>query len=125
VAEDNRTNQVVALKMLERLGYEAEAVPNGREAVAAVASDLYDLVLMDCQMPEMDGYEATRRIRALPGAPARLPVIAMTANAMQGDREVCLNAGMSDYIAKPVVFAELRRILDRWLPADSGQSAVA
>jgi CheY-like chemotaxis protein len=125
VAEDNRTNQVVALKMLERLGYEAEAVPNGREAVAAVASDAYDLILMDCQMPEMDGYEATRRIRALPGAAARLPVIAMTANAMQGDREVCLNAGMSDYIAKPVVFAELRRILDRWLPADSGQSAVA
>ena len=126
VAEDNRTNQVVALKMLERLGYDAEAVPDGKRALAALDSGLYDLVLMDCQMPEMDGFEATRAYRqAKADAPSRMPIVALTANAMKGDRETCLAAGMNDYLAKPVVFAELARVLARWLPADARESAVA
>jgi PAS domain S-box-containing protein len=117
LAEDNRVNQLVALKMLERLGFRADAVANGREAVAALEAAPYDLVLMDCQMPEVDGFEATRRIRALPGPRRDVPVVALTANAMRGDREECLSAGMNDYVAKPVVFDVLARVVDRWLPA--------
>ena len=126
VAEDNRTNQAVALKMLARLGCQAQAVTNGLEALAALDAGHYDLVLMDCQMPQKDGYDATRRIRqaTAPGH-QRVPVIAMTANAMQGDRERCLAAGMNDYISKPVAFGELARVLDRWLPSSAGETAVA
>jgi PAS domain S-box-containing protein len=126
LAEDNRTNQLVALKMLQRLGYTADAVMNGREAVAAIEAKPYDLVLMDCQMPEMDGFEATRRIRALDGRGRQVTVVAMTANAMKGDREMCLSAGMNDYVAKPVVIETLGRVLQHWLPADrDGGSAAA
>jgi PAS domain S-box-containing protein len=124
VAEDNRTNQLVALKMLQRLGLDADAVANGREALAALESASYSLVLMDCQMPEMDGFEATRRIREGAAATRDLPVIAMTANAMKGDREECLAAGMNDYVAKPVAIAALAAVLKRWLPA-SDRPAVA
>lgn len=106
IAEDNHINQKVALKMLERMGYRADVVSNGAEAVEAVGRQVYDVVLMDVQMPEMDGIEATRRIAA--GPPARQPrIIAMTANVMEEDRERCLAAGMQDFLRKPVSVKEL------------------
>lgn len=120
LAEDNITNQQVALGMLKKLGLRADAVANGAEAIKAVQSLPYDLVLMDIQMPELDGLEATRRIRALNNSACRadVPIIAMTANAMQGDRELCLRAGMNDYISKPVNPKTLAEKLDKWLPKE-------
>jgi signal transduction histidine kinase/DNA-binding response OmpR family regulator len=102
VAEDNRVNQMLAAALLQKLGHRVDVVGNGIEAVNAVRSIPYDLVLMDVSMPEMDGLEATRRIRRLDCEAARLPIVAMTANAMKGDRETCLEAGMNDYVSKPI-----------------------
>ena len=117
IAEDNPTNQLVAVGILSKLGLRADVVANGREAVAALRNKPYDLVLMDVQMPEMDGLEATRAIRAVGsgGLDPNIPIIAMTAHAMQGDRELCLDAGMDDYIAKPVSPAALSALLEKWL----------
>jgi CheY-like chemotaxis protein len=116
VAEDNPVNQRVVLGLLAKLGHRADAVRNGLEAVKAVESGTYDLVLMDCQMPELDGFEATRRIRRLSGRCANVPIVALTANAMQGDRERCLEVGMNDYLAKPVDVGRLAAALQRFLP---------
>ena len=113
VAEDNAINQRVAVRMLERMGYRADTVATGIEALHAIAATPYDAVLMDCQMPEMDGYEASRKIRER--FTAALPIIAMTANAMEGDRERCLAAGMDDYLPKPVRQEDLAKMLDRWI----------
>jgi len=121
LVEDNRINQMVAQGILENLGLHADIAANGIEALHSIksASDdsLYDLVLMDCQMPEMDGYEATKQIRAGKAGSknSNVPIIAMTANAMQGDREICLVAGMSDYLAKPIAPNELCKKLNQWL----------
>ncbi|MCF3650369.1 response regulator [Synoicihabitans lomoniglobus] len=113
LVEDNTVNQKVALRFLDRLGYRADAVGNGLEAVAAVESRRFDLVLMDLQMPEMDGFEASREIRRKFPAEHQPKIIALTANALQGDREDCLAAGMDDYITKPVKLHELSEVIRR------------
>ena len=134
LAEDNVVNQKVAVRMLQKTGYRVDVVENGQEAVKAVGLTSYDLVLMDCQMPEMDGLEATRKIREMasvkreakqktssdplpltPHAPPRVPIIALTANALSGDREICLEAGMDDFLTKPVRIEELETMIGKWL----------
>ena len=115
VAEDNPTNQRVATLMLRRIGMSVDVVANGIEALEAIDRIAYDLVFMDCQMPEMDGFEATRRLRSSGSARAGMPVIALTANATEDDRRLCLDAGMSEHIAKPVRDEDLRRVLGRYL----------
>jgi len=117
VAEDNLTNQIVARGMLEKLGANVDIAVNGKEALFALEQFHFDMVLMDCQMPMMDGYEATRKIRDPQSSVKNhdIPIVAMTANAMQGDREKCIAAGMDDYISKPVDPAKLKSILKSWL----------
>lgn len=121
LAEDHSVNQTVALEILRKLGCRANAVSNGLEAIEALSAAPYDLVLMDCQMPEVDGFEATRRIRGgSSGAKnPRVPIIALTANAMRGDRERCLAAGMNDYLSKPIRPPELLMALERWTCTES------
>ncbi|MBA3848026.1 MAG: response regulator, partial [Planctomycetes bacterium] len=128
VAEDNPVNQRLTVSQLAKLGLESDVVGNGLEALGAIGCLAYDAVLMDCQMPEMDGYEATTVLRqreAAAGSARRMPVIAMTANAMVGDREQCLAAGMDDYVAKPVRVEMLAAALARWLPAGDAAAPVA
>lgn len=117
LAEDNPVNQAVALGVLKKLGYQADVAKNGLEALAALSRTPYHLVLMDCQMPEMDGFEAASAIRSATAdvLDPTVPIIAMTANAMQGDRELCLKAGMSDYLSKPVRQDLLKQMLEKWL----------
>jgi CheY-like chemotaxis protein len=117
IAEDNRTNQMVAAGMLAMNGCVCEFAADGVEAVRAAQRDRFDLILMDCSMPEMDGYEATAHIRLAEQALGRrTPLIAMTANTQIGDAEKCLAAGMDDYLAKPITLVELRHKLEKWLP---------
>ncbi|AGX86646.1 signal transduction histidine kinase [Candidatus Symbiobacter mobilis CR] len=122
VAEDNPTNQRVTLHMLSKLGHHADAVGNGLEVLQVLATIPHDLVLMDCQMPEMDGYEATRKIRAAGShvLQPRIPIVALTADAMPGTRDKALAAGMDDYLAKPISPMALAEALVRWLPKDDG-----
>jgi signal transduction histidine kinase/CheY-like chemotaxis protein len=120
VAEDNIINRKVAIKLLEKLNCRADIAANGLEVMESLEKARYDLIFMDCQMPEMDGLEAARRIRALGNGHSQIRIVAMTANAMQGDRERCLEAGMNDYIAKPVKLDDLRRAVDDAAAAKNG-----
>jgi CheY-like chemotaxis protein len=115
LAEDNRTNQVVGRRLLEKLGHSVEIANDGAEALALLARNRFDAVLMDCQMPDIDGYMATRQIRdgQVPGLDRRVPIIAITAYAMPSDRERCIAAGMDDYVSKPVSLEELSATLER------------
>ncbi len=126
VAEDNPVNQRVASHMLNKLGYRCDIASNGQEAVAMLAQLPYDLVLMDCQMPEMDGYSATRAIRQREESGNRhTPIIAMTANAMREDRARCLDAGMDGFIPKPIALEELETAMECWIPSDAKPGAEA
>ncbi len=125
VAEDNSTNQFALLKILEKMGYRADGVADGKEVLDALRLLPYDLVLMDCQMPQMDGFEATRKLRILEAPYRRIPVIAITANAIKGDREKCLAAGMNDYLSKPVHRKQLAAMLERWLPDASKDAPIS
>lgn len=129
VVEDNSVNQKLAVRMLEKLGYRPDLVENGQEALAALDAGAYDAVLMDCQMPVMDGFEATATIRRQEAAGKRyvgaghLPIIAVTANAMQGDRERCLAAGMDAYLSKPIKLEDVKTTLARWIAAPASEEA--
>lgn len=122
LVEDNRINAMMAEEMLDKIGFETTLAENGRLAVDAVADDTFAMILMDCQMPEMDGFEATRIIAAKmkAGELKRIPIVAVTANAMPGDREKCLESGMDDYLAKPLRMKTLKKTIDHWLSADLG-----
>jgi CheY-like chemotaxis protein len=114
VADDDPTARTLAARMLQRIGYESDVVEDGLQAVQAVQDKPYCAVLMDCQMPRMDGYQATRTIRQLTGREGEVPVIALTANAMEGDDMACMVAGMDDYLAKPVNPKKLAEVLAKW-----------
>jgi signal transduction histidine kinase/CheY-like chemotaxis protein len=114
LAEDNPVNQKIAVRQLKKLGYDVEVAANGREALAAFDRQAFDVILMDCLMPEMDGYQATREIREREREDVHTPIIAMTASAMEGDREKCFSAGMDDYVSKPFSPDALAEVLERW-----------
>jgi CheY-like chemotaxis protein len=116
LVEDNPTNQIMETGLLEALGFRVTVAEDGFEALRQVEETDFDLVLMDVQMPRLNGLEATRRIRRMTEVPSSLPIIALTAHAMEGDREACLESGMSDYLSKPVSGRELGETLRRWLP---------
>jgi hypothetical protein len=115
VVDDNATNRKIAVRMLGTLGHRTDVAANGMEAAVACAEVAYDLVLMDCRMPVMDGYEATQLIRAAEGATRRTPVVAMTASTMVADRQRCLDVGMDDFLSKPVRLADIADTVDRWI----------
>jgi CheY-like chemotaxis protein len=123
LAEDNAVNQKVAVLLLEKLGYRVDVVHDGSEAVAAVGLVPYAAVLMDCQMPVMDGYDATRAIRRDEGTERHTPIIAMTASALAADELRSRESGMDDHVSKPVKLDDLRRTLARWIPAEGALGA--
>jgi PAS domain S-box-containing protein len=123
IAEDSPVNQIVAARSLERCGCRTHIVSDGHEAVEAFRTGTYDAVLMDCQMPNVDGYQATAEIRRIENGTSRTPIIAMTAHALEGDRQRCLDAGMDDYITKPMRHTDLANTLRRWVPADTDETA--
>jgi CheY-like chemotaxis protein/HPt (histidine-containing phosphotransfer) domain-containing protein len=126
LVEDNLINQQVALGILQIQGYTVTVVNNGREALDAHAQGAFDLILMDCHMPEMDGFEATREIRARERPTGkRMPIVALTANAMAQDREACLSAGMDDHLSKPFSMITLQNMLDKWMPQGTAAPAPA
>ena len=127
LADDNETNQLVALSLLKKFGYDCDTVGTGAEVIRALAEHGYELVLMDVQMPEMDGQEATTRIRAGEAgeASSQVPIIAMTAHTLSGDREACVRAGMNDYLSKPIEPLALRAMVERWLPPAAEQETIA
>jgi two-component system sensor histidine kinase/response regulator len=125
VAEDNAVNQRVARRFLERLGCEVDVVDNGAQAVEVLTRSSYDFVLMDMQMPIMDGLEASRRIRAQEQAGRRIPIVALTADAMVGTFERCLAAGMDDYLTKPIDVKRLEEVLERFIVNDDPRSAAS
>jgi CheY-like chemotaxis protein len=116
LAEDNIVNQKVALRLLEKLEYQVEVVADGRAALIAWQSGNFDLILMDCQMPHVDGYDATREIRRMEDGRCRIPIVALTANAMKGDEERCIAAGMDAFVSKPIDRLKLETCLNRFLP---------
>ena len=120
LVEDNLVNQKVASRFLDRMGYSSDLASNGVEGVAAAENKSYDLILMDVQMPEMDGFTASREIRKRLPADAQPKIVALTANALQGDRELCLDAGMDDYITKPVKMHELTQVIRRQFSPSPG-----
>lgn len=122
LAEDNAINQKLALRLLQKVGYSVDVAENGLQAVEAVQKKKYSLVLMDVQMPEMDGYDATIKIRALPGEVSKVPIVAMTAHAMTGDREKCLQAGMNDYLTKPLNVDEVLSVVNKYVTASQEAS---
>jgi len=124
LAEDNPVNQKVAVHLLRKLGCEVDVASNGMEALARWNERPYDAIFMDCQMPGLDGYQATRQIRAAGRRGREIPIIAITASSMVGDRERCLAAGMTDYISKPLDPRDLRRILSAVLPEGSANAGV-
>jgi CheY-like chemotaxis protein len=122
LAEDNKVNQLVARILLERMGCQVDIVENGVAACRAVQRGSYDLVLMDCQMPTMSGFEATQRIRSFEKSGKRIPIIALTAGVLKDEREHCYTCGMDDFVPKPISAKELERALERWLPTLSNAS---
>jgi len=123
LVEDNSVNQLVAIGQLQRLGHACVVASSGSEALDAVARQPFDIVLMDIQMPDMDGYEATRRIRQLPGPASRIPVVAITAHALAGEREKCIAAGMNDYLAKPVSLEQIGAVIRLWASKGSEETS--
>ncbi len=116
IVEDNPINQKVAVILVTKLGFVADVANDGSEALDMVRDQAYTLILMDCQMPVMDGFEATKAIRALQTQAAQVPIIAVTANVMEGQRDKCLAAGMNDYLPKPINKEVLGKAVDRWIP---------
>jgi CheY-like chemotaxis protein len=124
LVEDNAINRMVGQRILEKLGFEVALAENGREAIEAVERERFDAILMDCQMPEMDGFEATRHLRAS-GAARGAPILAVTARAMEGDRAACLAAGMDGYLSKPIRPDDLSRLLEQLLSPAPGLPALS
>ena len=124
MAEDNLVNQEVAFAMLTKLGLKTDIANNGREAAELVSRNSYDIILMDCQMPEMDGFEATILIRKQHKNITQLPIIAVTANVSETDRTACLEAGMNDFLSKPYTFKHLEQMIIHWLPKEEGHLMV-
>ena len=122
LVEDNKVNRAVAQGLLRKFGFQADEAVNWREAVERLRAIGYDLVLMDCSMPIMDGFQATQVIREEEGSQRHVPIVAMTAHAMSGDREKCLEAGMDDYLSKPVRPQELQEVLDRYVRKKRGET---